>query len=128
MKIEPIEHQIKRMIAKIEGQPTEQYWYDRNVEKLSLKMIKLKFGWLFNPRTVNPKWKWNNPINNYHIITECPKTIIWRIKWNYRSRAINGQKITEILLNDNPDGIEFQLIDLMNKAVEELTKIYLEYI
>ena len=42
MKVELIENLIKRMIKRIEVQLTEQHIYSKNVEKLSLKMIKLK--------------------------------------------------------------------------------------
>ena len=33
------------MIVKIEGQPTENYWYDKNVEEISLKNDKAK-SWI----------------------------------------------------------------------------------
>ena len=127
LRTEPIEKQIERMIKRLEGKPTEQQIFSKNVEKLSLKMIKLEIGWLFNPRATNPKCKWSSLINNSHIIKDWPKTRIWRIKWNNKSRAINGRKITDNFLNEMLiDKADAQLINLMNEAVEESTQIYLE--
>ena len=83
---------------------------------------------MFNPKATNQSVIEATQSTTKYIITECPKARIWRIKWNHSSRVINEHKITENLLNDAPDEIGHQLTDLMNKAVEELTKIYLEYI
>ena len=70
LRIERIEKQIERMIIRLEGKQTEQQIFSKNEEKLALKLIKLKIGWLFNPRAINPKCKWSSLINNSHIIKD----------------------------------------------------------
>ena len=115
LRIEPIKKQIKRMIKIIEGKPTEQHIFSKKCRKTVPKDDKLKIWWLFNPRATNPKCKWSSLINNSHIIKDWPKTRIWRIKWNNKSKAVNGQRITHNLLNEMLiDRADAQLINLMN--------------
>ena len=128
LQIEDIQEQTENTMKRLKGIKTEMHTSSRAIEQLSLKVIKLRIGWLFQKKRLVPKCNCSCILDSKHIIKEWPKTRIWRLKWNYRSRNTNGKSIFENLMSvEIPNENEQQLIELMNKATEELTETYLEY-
>ena len=100
---------------------------NRKVEKLTLKVIKLKIGWLFNWRTPELKCMRDGRFEPNHVICNCIKTRLWRIKWNHRWRCVNGRGIVENLLsNINEKSINEKIITIMNSATDEVWKLYFD--
>ena len=100
---------------------------NRKVEELTLKVIKLKIGWLFNWRTSEPKCRWDGRFEPNHVICDCIKTRLWRIKWNHRWRCVNWRGIVENLLsNINEESINEKIITIINSATDEVWKLYIE--
>ena len=129
--IENWEDERRNVLEKIKHGENRGWIYsgmkNRKVEELTLKVIKLKIGWLFNWRTSEPKPRWDGRFEPNHVICNCIKTRLWRIKWNHRWRCVNGRGIVENLLsNINEESINEKLITIINTVTDEVWKLYFE--
>ena len=98
---------------------------NRLIEYLSLKVIKLRMGWLFSRNPKLKKCSCQCQITNEHIILDWPKTMEWRSHWNKISLQHNSQSILHNLLElRNWTEIE-STSKLLNDSTESLLREYI---
>ena len=100
------------------------------IEKLSLKVIKLRVNWLFRYRSKR-LWTWSHPINSEEIINTCIKTRDWRSKWteklNQHGLPLHTALMTiKHLKRENVNDELQHLANDINTATEELVKWYFQ--